>query len=81
MNDELFERLRAVLCDELDIPMEKLTPTSSLIEDLGADSLDLVSVAMEVEEKFAVEIGERELLKMKTVGDVLDHLRAQLQAA
>ncbi|MFT3926841.1 MAG: acyl carrier protein [Myxococcales bacterium] len=81
MERELFERMKAVLCEELDVRPETLTLKSLLVEDLGADSLDLVNLALQVEERFEIEVNERDLIQLKTVGDVFDYLHARVQAS
>lgn len=52
----VFEKVRAILCDQLDVDEDKVTMDSSITEDLGADSLDLVDLVMSLEEEFDVEI-------------------------
>jgi acyl carrier protein len=81
MNTELFEHMKTLFCDHLDVSPENIKLTSTLIEDLGADSLDLVSLALVLEERFEIEIGERDLLSLRTVGDVLQYLGARTQIA
>ncbi len=81
MNTELYERMKLVLSEELDVPAEQLRPEASLVDDLGADSLDLVNLALQVEEAFGVEICERELLGMRTIRDVLEYLEPRINAA
>jgi acyl carrier protein len=81
MNTALFEEMKSILCEELDVPADKLQLDATLIDDLGADSLDLVHLALKVEERFQIEIAERDLISLKTVGDVLEHLSTRIQAA
>jgi acyl carrier protein len=73
------DRLFRTICERLALIPGQITPTTSFIEDVGADSLDVVKLVMAVEEEFGVSIPEDEAEKIKTVGDVIDFLaRRQL---
>ncbi len=61
--------------EQLDVTREQCKLEASFIDDLGADSLDLVELIMEMEEKFGVEIADEELEKIKTIKDVVDFLQ------
>jgi acyl carrier protein len=80
MNMELFEQMKVVLSKELDVPDEKLRLDSSLVDDLGADSLDLVQLALEMEERFGVELSERDVIGLKSVGDVVKYVDARIKS-
>lgn len=77
MSTNLEERVKTIICDQLAVEAEKVTPTASFIEDLGADSLDIVELIMTMEEEFDLDIPDEEAEKMKTVGDVIQYLSAK----
>ena len=67
----VFEKVRAIICDQLDLEEEKVTMDSPIIDDLGADSLDVVDLVMSFEEEFDIEIPDEMIEDIKTVGDVV----------
>ncbi len=67
-----YERVVSLLSEQCSIPKEKITPESEIVKDLGADSLDVVEMLMQMEEEFGVEIEEDVANKLKTVQDVVD---------
>jgi len=75
----VFETIRDVIVEVLDIPPEEVTLESSFVDDLGADSLDVVEMLMLLEEKYELEIPEEVAENMKTVKDVVEYLEARLQ--
>lgn len=70
----VFEKVRAIICDQLDLGEDEVTMESNLIEDLGADSLDLVDAAMSFEDEFEVEIPDEALGSIKTVADIVAYI-------
>lgn len=66
-----FEKVRDIIAKQLDIDAESITEQSRLIEDLKADSLDVVELIMDLEQESGVEIPEDELPKIRTVGDIV----------
>ncbi len=66
-----FEKIRAVIAKQLDIPEESITMESKLIEDLKADSLDVVELIMDLEQEYGVEIPDDDLPGIRTVGDII----------
>jgi acyl carrier protein len=74
---KLEEKVISIIAEQLDIAIEQCVPEASFIEDLGADSLDLVEMIMEMEENFNVQISDEELEKILTIQDVIDFLRAK----
>lgn len=68
---EVFDKVRAILVDQLDVDEDAVTMESSITEDLGADSLDVVDMVMSLEEEFDVEIPDEEIEAMKTVGEIV----------
>ena len=69
-----FERVRAVIADELEVSEAEVTEDASFTEDLGADSLDLVELVMRLEEEFEVEIPDEDAEKIRTVRDALTYI-------
>ena len=77
MSATVEERVRNIICDQLAVESEKVRLASSFIEDLGADSLDIVELVMTMEEEFDMDIPDDEAEKMKTVGDVVNYIAAK----
>jgi acyl carrier protein len=71
----LEERVIKVVMEQLDVTKEECVPEASFIDDLGADSLDLVELIMEMEEAFGIEIADEELEKIRTIKDILEFLK------
>ena len=71
MNNDIFEKLKAISVNQIGIDEEKVTPESDIIKDLGLDSLDIVDMLMSVEETFGVTIDDGDVAEMKTVADVV----------
>ena len=70
----VFEKVRDILMDQLDVEEEKVTLDASIIDDLGADSLDLVDLVMSLEEVFDVEIPDDQVENIKVVGDIVKYI-------
>ncbi len=68
------ERLIEIIAKQLDVDENNVTPDSSFMEDLGADSLDFVELAMALEEEFDIEIPDSDVEKIQTVQDALSYL-------
>jgi acyl carrier protein len=73
---ENFDKLKEILVDVLGVKTEDVKTESRFVEDLGADSLDLVELIMSFEDKFSVEISDESAEKLVTVKDVLDFIEA-----
>ena len=73
----LEEKVIAIIMEQLDVTREECKLEASFIDDLGADSLDLVELIMEMEENFGIEIADNELEKIRTVQDAIDFLRSK----
>ena len=71
------ERVRNIICDQLAVEVDKVTTTASFIDDLGADSLDIVELVMTMEEEFDLDIPDEDAEKMKTVGDVVKYITSK----
>ncbi len=68
------DRLKGIIVDQLGVESEKVTVNASFINDLGADSLDIVELVMAMEEEFDIEIPDEDAEKIKTVGDAVNYL-------
>ena len=79
MSNEIFEQVKAIIVDKLGVDPAKVTPEARFREDLEADSLDLVELIMEFEEKFGGEISDEEAQKITTVGEAVAYLEAQMK--
>ena len=67
-------KVREIICEQLGVSEEEVTPEASFIEDLGADSLDIVELVMAMEEEFEVEIPDEEAEHIKTVQDAINFI-------
>lgn len=65
-----FEKVRKLLCEQLNISEDKVTMESKFIDDLGADSLDVVEMLMTLEDEFNITVTDEESVTLKTVGDI-----------
>ena len=78
MNQEIFEQVRDIVAELLDIDPEMITPESKFQADLGADSLDLVELIMEFEERFGGEISDEDAQKITTVGEAVKYVEERM---
>lgn len=74
------QRVIEIVCEHLAVSKEQVTRTTSFIEDIGADSLDIVELVMALEEEFGLEIPDEDADKLKTVGDSLKYLQEHASA-
>ena len=74
------EKVKDIIEKELGVEREKLTSEASFIEDLGADSLDIVELVMEFEKEFNIDIPDEDAEKLRTVGDALKYLNEKIGA-
>ncbi len=77
--EDIFEKVKNVIADKLGVEPEEITESSSFIDDLGADSLDVVDIVMAFEDEFGVKIADDELEKFTTVGDIVKYLKEKAQ--
>ena len=80
-NKEILEALREVLVDRLKVEAEAVTPQANLFDDLGLDSIDLMSAVMAIEERFEIEVSDAELENVTTVGEAVEILGAKVAAS
>ena len=76
---DLEDKVKQIIAKELGVEMEKLTNEASLMEDLGADSLDTVELVMEFEKEFNIDIPDEDAEKLLTVGDALGYLHEKVK--
>ena len=72
------QKVRDIIEKELGVEREKLTDEASVIEDLGADSLDIVELVMEFEKEFNIDIPDEDAEKLRTVGDAINYLNSKI---
>ena len=70
----IFDKVRSILAEQLDIDEDSITLDSSIIDDLGADSLDIVEMLMVIEQEYDVVIPDEVITSLKTVGDVAAYI-------
>ncbi|MDD6283773.1 MAG: acyl carrier protein [Firmicutes bacterium] len=70
----VFEKIRDILCEQLDLEENQVSMDSNIADDLGADSLDIVDMLMSIEDEFEVEIPDEEIENIKTVGDAVAYI-------
>lgn len=75
MEGEVFDRIKQIIADQLGVDEDEVVPEASFIDDLGADSLDIVELIMAFEEEFDIEIPDEDAEKIKTVQDTLDYIK------
>ncbi len=68
------QKVKSIIAEQLGVSEDEIKPTSSFIEDLGADSLDIVELVMAMEEEFEVEIPDEEAENIKTVQDAINYI-------
>jgi acyl carrier protein len=75
--EEISERVKSIVAEQLGSSLEDVTPKASLIEDLGADSLDIVELVMALEEEYEMEIPDEDAEKIHTVDDIVTYIKAK----
>jgi acyl carrier protein len=76
---DTFEKIRALLAEQLDIDPEKITPDSDIMSDFEADSLDIVDMVMTLEDEFGIEVPDDAIESLRTVGDVVKFVDSHTQ--
>ena len=74
---DVFERLRKVVVEMLEVEEDRVTPEASFVDDLGADSLDLIELITAVEEAFHIEVPDEDVGKMQTLKEAVDYIQAK----
>ncbi len=75
MAADVESRVRDIISEQLGVAANEVTPQASFIEDLGADSLDIVELVMALEEEYGMEISDEDAEKIRTVKDVVDYIQ------
>ncbi len=74
------EKVKKIICEQLDVDEEDVVPEASFVDDLGADSLDQVELIMAMEEEFGISIPDEDAEKIVTVQDAIDYIEKALEA-
>lgn len=77
-SEEVFDKVKSIIVEQLGATESSITMEASFIDDLGADSLDIVELIMALEEEFDTEIPDADAEKIATVGDVVEYIREHL---
>ena len=72
----IFDKIKGIIAEQLGLEVDEITMESSFVDDLGADSLDIVELIMALEEEFDMEIPDEDAEKISIVGDIVDYIRA-----
>ncbi len=75
---DVADKIRKIICEQLDVPEEDVVPEASFVDDLGADSLDQVELIMAMEEEFDVSIPDEDAENIGTVQDAIDYVQKVL---
>ncbi len=79
MEKSVEERVKDIIVDLLRVEPEQVKPEAQFVNDLGADSLDIVELIMALEDKFGVDIPDDQAEKIKTVGEAIEHIKAKIK--
>lgn len=80
MSDEqIRQRVIDIVCEHLAVNKDQVTDNTSFIEDIGADSLDIVELVMELEEEFDIQIPDDQAEKIKTVGEAVEYIKVAIK--
>lgn len=71
---DVAEKVKGIICEQLDVPEADVVPAASFVDDLGADSLDQVELIMAMEEEFDLSISDEDAEKIATVQDAIDYI-------
>jgi acyl carrier protein len=77
-SNTVFDRLKKIIVDQLGVDEAEVVPTASFVDDLNADSLDLVELIMSLEEEFKLQISDADAEKITTVGEAQDYIEEHL---
>ena len=77
--EEVLARLKEIIVDRLDVEEDQIVPEASFVEDLGADSLDIVELIMGIEEEFDIEIPDEDAEKLTSVGEAMTYTLSKIE--
>lgn len=77
--DEIVERVKKVIEEQLMVDASEITDEATFIDDLGADSLDVVEMIMELEDEFGIEITDEDAEKLTTVGEAIEYIKGLME--
>ena len=80
MNQEIFEKVKGIVVEQLEVAEDTVTPEANFANDLGADSLDTVELVMALEEAFDIEIPDEAAEQIDTVGKAVEHISTETGA-
>ena len=78
MSESIEERVTAIVSEQLSVPPEEVSRAASFVDDLKADSLDVVELVMEFEDEFDITIPDDDYEKIRTVGDAVDYIEEKV---
>ncbi|MDR1875004.1 MAG: acyl carrier protein [Synergistaceae bacterium] len=76
--EDVLPRLKEIIVDRLDVEEDQIVPEASFVEDLGADSLDIVELIMGIEEEFDIEIPDEDAEKLSSVGEAMNYTLSKI---
>ncbi len=76
----LSTRVHSIVTDQLGVDKDSLSPEANLLDDLGADSLDVVELVMALEEEFSIEVPDDDVENIRTVGDIVQYIETRAEA-
>ena len=79
MPEDVFPRVKKIIVEQLGVEEDEVVPTASFVEDLNADSLDLVELIMSLEEEFGMEISDEDAEKIQKVSDAVEYIEEHQQ--
>lgn len=74
----VFDRVKKIIVEQLGVEEDEVTPEASFVDDLGADSLDVMELVMALEEEFDMQISDEDAEKIRTVGDAVNYIQERL---
>ncbi|MDJ0717131.1 MAG: acyl carrier protein [Prochloraceae cyanobacterium] len=80
MNEEIFEKVKKIVAEQLEVEEDKIEPKANFANDLGADSLDVVELVMALEEEFEIEIPDEAAEQIDTVGKAVNYISEKVEA-
>ncbi len=75
----VLEKIKSILSEQFDVEEDSITIDTNIINDLGADSMDIVDLLMSIEDEFEIEIPDEEIENVKTVGEVVRDIESRLR--